>query len=37
LGSLGELDEDTVVDLEETEELKDLARLRSDLVDTTGR
>lgn len=34
LGGLGELDENTVVDLEETEELKDLARLRSDLVDT---
>jgi len=27
-------DEDTVVDLEETEELEDLARLRSDFVDT---
>jgi hypothetical protein len=34
LGSLGKLDEDTVVDLEKTEELKDLARLRRDLVDT---
>lgn len=33
-GSLGELDEDTVVDLEETEKLEDLAGLRSDLVDT---
>ena len=34
LGGLGELDEGTVVDLEETEELEDLAGLRSDLVDT---
>lgn len=34
-GGLGDADEDTVVDLEETEELKDLARLRGNLVDTT--
>jgi hypothetical protein len=34
LGGLGELDEGTVVDLEETEELENLAGLRSDLVDT---
>ena len=33
-GSLGHLDEDTIVDLTETQELKDLARLRRDLVDT---
>jgi hypothetical protein len=33
-GSLGDADEDTVVDLEETEELEDLAGLRGDLVDT---
>jgi len=33
-GSLGETNEDTVVDLEKTEELEDLAGLRSDLVDT---
>jgi len=32
--SLGDLDEDTVVDLEKTEELKDLARLRGNVVDT---
>ena len=31
---LGDLDEDTVVDLEETEELKDLAGLGGHLVDT---
>ncbi len=31
---LGDADEDAVVDLEETEELKDLARLGGDLVDT---
>jgi hypothetical protein len=31
---LGKANEDTVVDLEETEELKDLARLGGDLVDT---
>jgi len=36
-GGLGELDEDTVVDLKETEELKDLARLRGDLVDTEDK
>lgn len=35
LGSLGQLHEDTVVDLEKTEELEDLARLRSNLVDTS--
>lgn len=34
LGSLGETDESAVVDLDQTEELKDLARLRGDLVDT---
>lgn len=34
LGSLGELDENSIVDLEKTEELQDLARLRSNLVDT---
>lgn len=34
LGGLGETDEDTVVDLEQTEELQDLAGLGSDLVDT---
>jgi hypothetical protein len=34
LCGLGEFDEDTVVDLEETEELEDLARLGRDLVDT---
>lgn len=34
LGGLGETDEDTVVDLDQTEELQDLAGLRSDLVDT---
>lgn len=33
-GSLGELDEDTVVDLEETEKLEGLALLGVDLVDT---
>lgn len=33
-GSLGDLDEDTVVDLEETEKLEDLAGLRGHLVDT---
>jgi len=33
-GSLGDTDEDTVVDLEETEELEDLAGLGGDLVDT---
>lgn len=32
--SLGELDEDSVIDLEKTEKLQDLARLRSNLVDT---
>jgi len=34
LGSLGQLDEGTVVDLEEPEELEDLARLGGNLVDT---
>lgn len=34
-GGLGHADEDTVVDLEKTEELKDLARLGCNLVDTT--
>ena len=34
LCSLGELDEDTVVDLEESEELQNLSWLGSDLVDT---
>ena len=34
LGGLGQTDEDTVVDLQQTEELQDLAGLRSDLVDT---
>jgi hypothetical protein len=33
-GSLGHADKDTVVDLEKTEELKDFARLWSNLVDT---
>lgn len=33
-GSLGDADEDTVVDLEKTEELKDLAGLGGNLVDT---
>jgi hypothetical protein len=33
-GSLGDADEDTVVDLEQTEELQDLAGLGGDLVDT---
>lgn len=33
-GSLGQLDEDTVVDLEETEELESLALLGINLVDT---
>ena len=36
-GSLGELDEDTVVDLEKTEELQGLALLGVDLVDTVRR
>lgn len=35
-GRLGDLDEDTVVDLEETEELQDLAGLGGNVVDTTG-
>jgi hypothetical protein len=34
LSGLGELDEDTVVDLEQTEQLEDLAGLGGDLVDT---
>jgi hypothetical protein len=33
-GSFGHANEDTVVDLEKTEKLEDLARLRCDLVDT---
>jgi hypothetical protein len=33
-GSLGDADEDAVVDLEETQELEDLAWLRGNLVDT---
>lgn len=33
-GGLGDLDEDTVVDLEETEKLQNLARLGGDLADT---
>ena len=33
-GSLGDADEDTVVDLEEAEELQNLAGLGGDLVDT---
>jgi hypothetical protein len=33
--SLREADENTIVNLEKTEELKDLARFRSDLVNTT--
>ena len=32
--SFGKFDEDTIVDLEETEELHDLARFRSHLIDT---
>jgi hypothetical protein len=35
-GSLGETDEDTVVDLEETEQLQDLTGLGGNLVDTEG-
>jgi len=34
LSGLGQLDEDTIVDLEKTEELEDLARLGGNLVDT---
>ncbi len=34
LGGFGQLDEDAIVDLEKSEELEDLARLRGDLVDT---
>lgn len=34
LGSLGETDEGTAVDLEQTEQLQDLTGLRGDLVDT---
>ena len=34
-GGLGQANEDTIVDLKETEELEDLARLRSNLVDTS--
>lgn len=35
-GGLGEPDEDTIVDLEKTEELESLALLGVDLVDTAG-
>jgi hypothetical protein len=35
-GSLGHADKDPIVDLEETEELEDLARLWCNLVDTAG-
>ena len=35
LCGLSEADEDTIVDLKETEELEDFARLRCDLVDTS--
>lgn len=35
-GGLGQADEDTVVDLEKTEELEDLAGLWCNLVDTVG-
>ena len=34
-GSFGHANEDTIVDLEETKQLEDLARLWCDLVDTT--
>jgi hypothetical protein len=34
LGGLGQPDEDTVVNLEKSEELEDLARLGGNLVDT---
>lgn len=34
LGGPSHLDEDTIVDLEETEKLEDLARFGRDLVDT---
>jgi hypothetical protein len=33
-GGLGDANEDAIVDLEQTEQLQDLARLRRDLVDT---
>lgn len=36
LGGLGQADEGTAVDLEQTEQLQDLAGLGSDLVDTVG-
>lgn len=36
LGGLGQADEGTAVDLEQTEQLQDLAGLGSDLVDTAG-
>ena len=35
--SLGEADEDTIVNLEEPEELKNLARFRSDLINTSRK
>lgn len=37
LGGLGQADEGTAVDLEQTEELQDLAGLGGNLVDTVGR
>jgi hypothetical protein len=37
LGGLGQFDEDTTVDLQEAEQLEDLARLRGNLVDTRSR
>jgi uncharacterized protein YutE (UPF0331/DUF86 family) len=37
LSSLVDLEENTVVDLEETEELKNFAGFRGDLVDTGAR
>ena len=36
LGRPGDSDKDTVVDLEETEELEDFAGFRGDLADTVG-
>ena len=36
LGGLGDFDEDTVVDLEQSEELEDLAGFGGDFVDTTN-
>lgn len=37
LGGLGQADEGTAVDLEQTEELQDLAGLGGNLVDTVGK